>query len=235
MIDVSHRSRRVWVDMVDSVAYTVSVNRTSPMTSAALRQRREKSSPKQLLDKVRSLRAEARVVEGLFPSIQGGASTSMIATGSSTSAVRKELETLERTIQRIRQRIEAAAPTGSQFPEAARATKAMVSRKELLESAQFADALGWTRQALSKALAARRVFFIDHEGARYFPAFYADPRYERRQLEAVTKLLGDLPGGSKLQFFLNARGSLAKLTPLEALLKGQLAAVKAAAEGFAQG
>jgi hypothetical protein len=40
----------------------------------------------------------------------------------------------------------------------------------------------------------------------YFPAFYADKRYDRRHLEAITKLLGDLPDGAKLQFFLNPKG-----------------------------
>lgn len=225
---------RIGVDTVDTVADTV----TPLMTSPALRKRRhvvEKSGSTQLLEKVRALRAEARLVEGLFPSGRGSVSRYLTATKFSISALKKELEHLERTIRRMRQRIEAAVPTELQFADAVRAARAMISRKELLESVQFADALGWTRQALSKALAAHRVFFIDHEGARYFPAFYADPRYERRQLEAVTKLLGNLPGGSKLQFFLNARGSLSKLTPLEALLKGQLSSVKAAAEGFAQG
>jgi hypothetical protein len=38
-----------------------------------------------------------------------------------------------------------------------------------------------------------------------------------------------------LQFFLNPRGSLSKRTPLQALARGQLADVKAAAEGFVQG
>jgi hypothetical protein len=208
------------------------------MASAAQQHRRVtllEGSSQQLLAKVRSLRTEARLVESLFPSRRSGASPSLSEQGFSADAVRKELENLERTIQRIRQRVEAAAPTGLQFPEAVRATRTMISQQELLESVQFAEALGWTRQALSKALAARRVFFIEHEGARYFPAFYADHRYERRQLEAVTKLLGDLPGGAKLQFFQNPRGSLSKLTPLDALLRGQFAAVKAAAEGFAQG
>lgn len=105
----------------------------------------------------------------------------------------------------------------------------------MLESGAFITRLGWTRQALSKALAARRVFLVEHREARYFAAFYADKRYDRRDLEAITKLLGDLPGGAKLQFWLNPRGSLSKRTPLQALERGQLAAVKAAAEGFVQG
>jgi hypothetical protein len=104
----------------------------------------------------------------------------------------------------------------------------------LLESSDFVQAMGWSRQALSKALQANRVFFLDSRGSRYYPAFYADRRrYERRHLEAVTKLLGDLPGGAKWVFFTTPKGSLRRLTPLQALAKGQLAAVMAAAEGYA--
>jgi hypothetical protein len=110
----------------------------------------------------------------------------------------------------------------------------LVRRQELLEPAEFAARLHWTRQALSKALAARRVFYVEVKGARYYPAFYADSQYERRHLEAVSKALGDLPGTSKLQFLSTPKASLSGLTPLEALSDGKLAAVKAAAEAFAQ-
>jgi len=111
---------------------------------------------------------------------------------------------------------------------------ALAREGALLASAAFAQKIGWTRQALSKALATRRVFYVESGNERHFPAFYADPRYERRQLEAVTKLLGDLPGGSKWQFFTTPKGSLSRLTPLQALEKGMLAQVKAAAEAFAE-
>lgn len=147
----------------------------------------------------------------------------------------KRIDKLERVIGQIRERLQQVPEPALDFSEADRATDEMIRKRELLESAAFATRLGWTRQALSKALAARRVFFIEHRGARYFPAFYADKRYDRRQLEATTKLLGDLPGGAKLQFFLNTRGSLGKRTPLQALERGRLADVKAAAEGFVQG
>lgn len=110
----------------------------------------------------------------------------------------------------------------------------LVDKGELLQASVFTGRMAWTCQALSKALDAKRVFFVEVDGARYYPSFYADAHYERRHLEAITKLLGDLPGGAKLQFFLNPRGSLNKATPLKALARGQLAAVKAAAEGFAQ-
>ena len=103
----------------------------------------------------------------------------------------------------------------------------------LLSSTEFASQMNWSRQALSKALASNRVFYVDFKGDRYVPAFYADPTYQRSQLEAVTKVLGDLPGGAKLEFFLNAKGSLGGVTPMEALAEGKLQKVKDIAAAFA--
>lgn len=111
---------------------------------------------------------------------------------------------------------------------------AMAADGALLESAVFAQRVGWTRQALSKALATQRVFYVDVQGARHFPAFFADPQYQRRHLEAVSKVLGGLPGAAKLQFMSTPKASLAGRTPLQALADGQFDAVKTAAEGFAQ-
>jgi hypothetical protein len=54
-----------------------------------------------------------------------------------------------------------------------------------------------------------------------------------KALDAVHKILGELPVGSKLMFFFNPKGSLSGRTPLEALLCGQLAKVKATAAAFA--
>jgi hypothetical protein len=49
---------------------------------------------------------------------------------------------------------------------------------------------------------------------------------------AVREMLGDLPVGSRLQFYTQGKGSLGGLTPIEALQGGQVAAVRRAAEGF---
>ena len=153
-----------------------------------------------------------------------------------SSAIVKEVADLERSMQQIRQQLEKAIGNSTTTTDGSEShLQEMIAKRELLDSAAFAKKLGWTAQALSKALAANRVFFVELGHTRYYPAFYADSRQERRHLETVTKLLGDLPGGAKLQFFLNPRGSLSKSTPLQALARGQLAAVTRAAEGFTQG
>ena len=60
---------------------------------------------------------------------------------------------------------------------------------KLLESGEFIERLGWTRQALSNALKAKRIFFIEAHSERYFPLFFTESQHERRHFEAVSKLL----------------------------------------------
>lgn len=104
----------------------------------------------------------------------------------------------------------------------------------LLPSAVFAERMAFTRQALSKALAAHRVFSVSHEGQPHFPVFFADTRLDRRQVQRVCQRLGTLPGGAKLQFFMQAKASLGGHTPVDALRTGLYEATLVAAEGFQQ-
>lgn len=110
----------------------------------------------------------------------------------------------------------------------------LLSRGEFVRAAELADALGVTKQAISKALRDKRVFTLEIDGVRYYPSFYLDGELERRQLESVTKALGDLPGASKLQFFSTPKHSLDGATPLEALAKGKFEQVMKSARGFAE-
>jgi hypothetical protein len=102
----------------------------------------------------------------------------------------------------------------------------------MLEAAEVARLRGVSAKRLDELVAARRIFFIERDGRPLYPAFFVDPRFNPRDLEAVSMRLGSIPGGSKLQFFLTPRGSLAGRTPLDALSDGQLSAVKATADGF---
>jgi hypothetical protein len=79
-----------------------------------------------------------------------------------------------------------------------------------------------------------RVFHIQQDDRRHYPAFFLDPSYRRRDLYQVCRRLKDLPGGSKLQFFAGPKASLGGITPLEALRHGALARVLRAADGFAE-
>lgn len=104
-----------------------------------------------------------------------------------------------------------------------------------MESQVLGARLNCTRQALSKAVGSNRMFYVEHEGTRYFPVSFGEgARYRRRDLEAVSKELGGLPGGAKLLFFMTPKGSLGGATPLEALARGNVDAVLVAARGFTE-
>ena len=132
--------------------------------------------------------------------------------------------------------------TAMHFPTAAEVAREMqwgrrlqglAHAGQLVDEREFAARLRWNAQALHVALATNRVFFLEHDGVRYFPAFYASVPYRLRQLKEVTCMLGTLPGGSKWQFFSQPKGSLAGRTPLDALARGDFTTVKKAADGFA--
>lgn len=129
----------------------------------------------------------------------------------------------------------ALANTPSRVEPVLGSNEEMINSGQLCDSQTFLALMGWsTRQALSKAVQGNRVFYLTHKSERYFPVFYGDSAYERSHLEAVSKILGDLPGGSKLQFFLTPKRSLDGQTPLQALATGRLAKVKDLASAFAE-
>lgn len=109
-----------------------------------------------------------------------------------------------------------------------------VASHSLLSGPELRARLAVTPQALSAALKARRLFALRGASGEYvYPAFFADPRHDRRTLEKISKILGDLPGPAKWDFFTVPRLSLGGKSPLEALAKGKLDAVMAAARAYA--
>jgi hypothetical protein len=102
----------------------------------------------------------------------------------------------------------------------------------LLSESDFCARRGCNARALDGALSAGRLFAFEHEGARFVPAFYLDQTFRRQQLQAITKVIKALPGGSKWQFFNEPKASLGGETPLQALARGEFASTKRAAEGF---
>ena len=105
---------------------------------------------------------------------------------------------------------------------------------DLVDAATFEHELRWSPLGREAALADGRIFCLDIDGTRYYPAFYYQAGAERRRFESVTRLLGALSSGSKWQFFANGKGSLGGLSPVQALRLGRYAAVRVAARGFAE-
>jgi hypothetical protein len=110
----------------------------------------------------------------------------------------------------------------------------LVARKAVIPSGKLTEALGISRQALSKAVQAQRIFAVEVGGENFYPGFFADPAIERRRLERVSKVLGSLDGWQKWQFFTKPKASLGGVTPLEALKRGRYEQVETAAAGFAE-
>ncbi|MES2115431.1 MAG: hypothetical protein V4578_09800 [Pseudomonadota bacterium] len=109
----------------------------------------------------------------------------------------------------------------------------LLEKGDLLTSRQLCEQLRIGRQALNKAVHARRIFSLTGpSGRQLYPAFYAAAQLARSQLEKVTQALGDLPGPSKWQFFTTPKGSLGGKTPLRALESGDLGPVLVTAAGF---
>ena len=150
-------------------------------------------------------------------------------------AVAKTLSRLQRDLRKLVKIVD-FKPTDElgQIDHVQGSRAAMVRSGELISTADLERRLGKTRQAISKARLAGNLFAVEMNGNLFYPAFFAVQDYPYRQLTAVAKLLGDIPEGSKLQFFTTPKGSLGDITPLEALKRGMFDDVKATAEGFAE-
>ena len=153
------------------------------------------------------------------------------------SELAAQLASLSERIDEIRGRLAAndgKLVSAKERERALAVMRKMVQEQGLLDSAAFVARRSVTRQALSKALKSHRVFYVELDGLRYFPSFFLDARLERQQVEGVSKALGELPGASKLQFFMTKKASLAGKTPIDALANGQYSRVRVAAQGFAE-
>lgn len=104
----------------------------------------------------------------------------------------------------------------------------------LVDEAEFKKSLKLPTSSIAKAVADGALFVVTQNGQQWYPSFFTDPTLKRRQLIAVTRLLKDLDGFTKWQFFVTGKGSLGGLTPLAALRQGNLRQVKATARGAAE-
>lgn len=108
-----------------------------------------------------------------------------------------------------------------------------IASKKLIPGAEMRARLGVSAQALSAALKAKRMFVMQGSSGEYlYPGFFTDRSYDRPVLEKVCKALGELPGAVKWDFFMSPRISLGGKTPLDALAKGKVDDVLAAANAF---
>jgi hypothetical protein len=113
-------------------------------------------------------------------------------------------------------------------------TASLVASGELVSSRELQRLLNVQRQAISGAVKAGRLFAVlGPSGESFYPAFNADMSLDRRVIERDTKAMGSVPAMSKLGFF-TQKSTRLQGTPLEALRKGRVDEVIAAATGFAE-
>jgi hypothetical protein len=102
----------------------------------------------------------------------------------------------------------------------------------LIDAVEFARRRAISLEQVGGLVAQHSLFSLDRDGKTLYPAFFAGPSADIQRLEAVCRRLGALPGGSKWQFFVTPKASLAGQTPLEALRDGHIAYVNIAADGL---
>ncbi|NVH75743.1 hypothetical protein FSB08_25175 [Paraburkholderia sp. JPY432] len=112
------------------------------------------------------------------------------------------------------------------------ARRRLIYEGQLLEPLRFRNALQITRQAVSAATRANRLFTVDIDGKAYYPAFFVSGAVDRNVLEHISRALGQLPGWTKWDFFVSRRGSLGDSCPLEALAKGMVDLVENVARAY---
>ncbi|MDR5796487.1 hypothetical protein QCE49_24180 [Caballeronia sp. LZ008] len=109
---------------------------------------------------------------------------------------------------------------------------ALVADGKLLRAGLLYEALGITEQRLSKRVAKGRMFGVEIGGEQYYPAFFLARGLDRKDLAKVAQQLGGLDGWSKWSFFTRPKESLGGLTPLQALLRGDVKQVLRTAKRF---
>lgn len=115
-----------------------------------------------------------------------------------------------------------------------RAMARRIESKELVSKDELIAMLGGRRRWVKDALrAGRLLLLVAPSGLEYFPAFFADDRYDRRALGEVVQALDGLPSESKYYFF-TRNSSRLKMTALEALAQGRTMEVIACALAFAE-
>lgn len=108
----------------------------------------------------------------------------------------------------------------------------LIANARLLHKAHFCAAMGFTPQKVDKEVAAQRIFSVDIEDERYFPAFFLVEQLRRNDLAKVVRTLRDMTGWSTWNFFTTPNSELADLTPLQALFYGERKRVLRAAAEF---
>jgi hypothetical protein len=217
--------------MLHSMSSSSAQAATARSPAAALRELSKTASSLQQLTDELAAAPRAKLKKALLESASG--SSSLLAALEKAEARFAEIRQIALGNEApSRKEAAGATPMAKLRAQANQGLRKLVEEGVLMGRGAFQDERTITRQALSKAQQERRLFHVEVDGEKYFPSFFVDSRYDRAKLEAVSKALGELPGATKLHFFLHKRGSLAGTTPLEAIASGNYQKVLNAAEAL---
>jgi hypothetical protein len=118
--------------------------------------------------------------------------------------------------------------------ESTAALQRRIECKELMSLNEFQTALSVDVEHIRDAVKSGGMFAISGPaGEEFYPAFYADKRFVRSDLESAAKALTGVSADSKFHFF-TSKSTLLAATPLEALKEGRLENVLTAAAAFSE-
>ncbi|KXU96438.1 hypothetical protein CR51_22825 [Caballeronia megalochromosomata] len=107
-----------------------------------------------------------------------------------------------------------------------------VTEGKLLRPELFCDAMSITETRLAKDVASGRVFSVDVKADQYYPAFFLASELDRKQVARVVRRLDGLTGWAKWKFFTEPKAQLANVTPLQALMNGEIRQILQTADFF---
>jgi hypothetical protein len=113
----------------------------------------------------------------------------------------------------------------------------LIAEGLILVEEEFLRQAGLSQGALAEKRREYRIFRMPFSlqgagGRDYYPAFFADKKYDIEQLEKVCKVLGRAEGVRKYRFFTTPSFWVNSRTPLQLLAAGQLNAALFAAQTF---
>lgn len=113
----------------------------------------------------------------------------------------------------------------------------LVDDGSIISEAELIKRTGISHEVLAKKLRERRIFqLVDRYfpvwSDGYFPAFFADSKFDRGLLEIVSQALGAENGTRKYRFFTTPDPTLGNKTPLNVLADGDLDLVLSAVKPF---
>lgn len=113
----------------------------------------------------------------------------------------------------------------------------LIAQGQIIAEDEFLQMTGISLEELVEKRREYRIFRMPDSvegtnGKNYYPAFFADKKYDAEQLEKVCKALGRVDGVRKYRFFTTSNFWVNSRTPLQLLAAGQLNAALFSAQTF---